>query len=142
MGVLLGTALDEGDARESQFPGDLLQPVHALTQGVQEGQLNGRLQDLQHQAGEAPAGAHVDDLLSPKDLGGQEGGAVQKVEGDHIGGVGDGGQVHDLILLQQPVTVEGQLVDLPLGRGETQAGEAIGQDFFQFFCHGASPFTS
>ncbi len=51
---------------------------------------------------ETRPGSHVDELSSPRARGGQQGGAVQKVQGHHIRRVRDGGEVHHLVFLQQP----------------------------------------
>ena len=58
-------------------------------------------EDRQHHAGEACAGAHVDDALALRRDVPQQRGAVQQVQRGDILRLGDGGQVHHLVFLQQ-----------------------------------------
>ena len=76
---------------------------------VQQGELKAGLQDAQGQAGEARAGAHVDEPLAPEVLPqGEQGGGVQKVQVGHLVGLGDGGEVHDLVLLCEKLGIAHQ----------------------------------
>ena len=65
-GVFLGSGVDAIHPCQSQLAAHLLQKVDALAQTVQQRQIKVRLQDAQHHAGEAGAGAHIDDPLAPQ----------------------------------------------------------------------------
>ena len=107
-GKFLRPAVDAGYIREAQLPADRLQKLDALAQGVQQRQPDGGLQDPQGQAGEAGAGAHVHDGFAVEVLQRQQGGAVQKVEGSHVPGLCDSGEVHHLVGLQQQLPIPAQ----------------------------------
>ena len=85
------------------------QPVHPLLEAVQQGEVDAAVADLEHQAGKACAGAHVDDALFVELCRTQHGGAVQHMLLSHARRVGDGGQVHDLVFLHQRRAVALQL---------------------------------
>lgn len=113
-------------------------PIHPLAQAVQQGELKAGLQDAQGQAGEARAGAHVDEPLAPEVLPqGEQGGGVQKVQVGHLVGLGDGGEVHDLVLLQQQTAVLSQPGRCAVGRREAQGGQAGGNT--RLHAHTPSP---
>ena len=78
------------------------------------------------------AGADIHHALAPEVREGQEGRGVQKVESCHLLRLRDGGEVHDLVGLQQAV---GKLHQLGHGvLGQVQGGETLTEDgFHQFF---------
>ena len=87
---------------------------------------------------EARAGAHVDEPLAPEVLPqGEQGGGVQKVQVGHLVGLGDGGEVHDLVLLQQQTAVLSQPGRCAVGRREAQGGQAGGNT--RLHAHTPSP---
>ena len=100
-GNLLRPGMDAVHVIKAQLPTGVFQEVDALIQTVQQGQLHGGAGDLQGKAGEAGAGAHVNDLLAGKIRQAQQGPTVQKMEAGHILLAGDGRQVHDLVHLLQ-----------------------------------------
>ena len=120
---------------QAQFLADFLEPVDALAQAVQQGQLDAGVQDLQDQAGKPAAGAHVDDLAPVQCLARQERGAVQEVEPRHLAGVCDGGEIHHLVFLQQAVAVQGQPLHRVGGIRQAQAVEPLAKDFQCLFRH-------
>ena len=110
--------MDAFHVLQPQVFADLPEEVHPLALGVQQGQLNGGLQDFQGKAREARPGPHVHHGFPPEVRQGQQGGAVQEVEPGHPGGVRDGGEVHHLIFLRQKARVPRQGRDALRGEGE------------------------
>ena len=108
-GVLLGSGVDAIHPCQSQLAAHLLQKVDALAQAVKQRQIKVRLQDAQHHAGEAGAGAHVDDPIAPQVRHSQQRRAVQQVQCGHILRRSDGRQVHHPVLFQQRCRVGLQL---------------------------------
>ena len=98
----------------------LVQPAHALLQAVEQRQGDRRLGQLQRYAGKARAAADVDDACIFEIFDGQERQTVGKVQPRDGLRLGDGGQVHDLILFQQR-TAEGlKLCKLRLRQAEAE----------------------
>ena len=100
--------MDAFHVLQPQVFADLPEEVHPLALGVQQGQLNGGLQDFQGKAREARPGPHVHHPFPPEVRQGQQGGAVQEVEPCRFGGVRDGGEVHDLVFFRQQLPVAEQ----------------------------------
>ena len=51
----------------------------------------------------------------------------------HLFRLGNGGQIHDFVLLQKQVAVLAQLVDGPRRRRDAHLGKALGQNVFHVF---------
>ena len=83
---------------DAQLGEDFFQPFHAFAQTVQQRHLRLRAGDGQGHAGKSRAAAHIDDFFSPQIGGGEHRQAVQQMELCHLVGLGDGGEVHDLVL--------------------------------------------
>ena len=113
---------------------DGLQPADALLEAVQQRELQFRHGDGQRRAGETGAAAHVDHCLAPQVLPLKQGQRVEKVQFRHGPGLGDGRQIHHLVLLQQQPAELAQPVQLPIGEGQAQGGQARRQRLF----HGRS----
>ena len=137
-GLLLRPGVEALHPLQAQGIAHRGKPIHPLAQAVQQGELKAGLQDAQGQAGEARAGAHVDEPLAPEVLPqGEQGGGVQKVQVGHLVGLGDGGEVHDLVLLQQQTAVLSQPGRCAVGRREAQGGQAGGNT--RLHAHTPSP---
>ena len=95
-----------------------LQPAHPLAERVEQRQADGRLRDLQRHAGKARAAADVDDRPASEICQREQCHAVHKVQPRDGARLGDGGQVHDLVLFEQSLTKTAEGLDLPLGEGE------------------------
>ena len=93
-----------------QLRQEAFQPVHPLAQAVQQGQLHFRTGDLHRHTGETGAAAHINELLALEVFQGQQGDAVQKVQSCHFFRLGNGRQVHHLILLHHCLTEITQLL--------------------------------
>lgn len=84
-----------------QLVTDLLQPVDALAERVEQREVEVILEDAQRHAGKARAGADVDDGFTRQIDKRQQRRAVEQVELRDGVGLGDGREVHHLILFQQ-----------------------------------------
>ena len=131
--LLLGAGVDGLDAGESQFSDNLVEPVDPLVQGVQQNDLQLGHQNFQGQAGETGAGTHIDEGLALEIGAIEQGGAVQHVEFCHLIGVGDGGQIHDLIFLDEHPAVALQKLGSIFRNliQQIQLRKAVFDDFFQ-----------
>ena len=102
---------------------NLPQPVHALLQAVQEGDMGGRLGNGHGYAGKTGAAAHIHDGLAPAVGRSQHRQGIQKMQLGHSLRLGDGRQVHDLILFQQQSAELAQAIRLLRGQGLTGPGQ-------------------
>ena len=75
--------------------------IHPLLLGVQQGQADRRLRQLEGQAGEARPGAHVDQPRIPEIGKAQQAQTVQKMAAGRFLLPHDGGQVHDPVGLAE-----------------------------------------
>ena len=104
--------------------------MHPLGERIEQRQLHRRLRDLQRNAGEARAAADVDDALILKVHGLQQRDGVEKMQLCYGLRLGDGGQVHDLILLYHGPGKGAELLLPLLGQGQAQSSQAFFQRGF------------
>ena len=84
-----------------QFVTDLLQPVDALSERVEQREVEVILQNAQRHPGKARAGADVDDGFTRQIDKWQQRRAVEQVELRDGVGLCDGREIHHLVLFQQ-----------------------------------------
>ena len=124
--------MDAADIGEAQGVAAALEEGDALAERIQQRQAEAGLQEPQGHPREARAGADIHHGLAPEVRQGQEGRGVQKVESRHFLRLRDGGEVHDLVGLQQAVGKRDELGHGVLG--QAQGGETLTEDgFHQFF---------
>lgn len=128
-GELLRPGVDAPNPLQAHGVHGLLQKVDALSQAVQQGQVKIRLQQPQGHSRESGPGAYVHHLLAPEVRRRQQAGAVQQVQPRHVCRFGDGSQVHDLVLLQQPPGKLRQRRDASCV--QSQLGQTLFQNGFQ-----------
>ena len=118
-----------GDAGSvyAQLRQDLLQPCHPLAQRIQQGDLGFGTGDLYRHTGETGAAADVDYLLAREIGQGQQRQAVQQVQLCHLIRLGDGGEVHDLILLHHSFAKGAQALAAVFVKVQAQPGQTFCQ---------------
>ena len=124
--------MDSGQPGDKQFVCHGIQPIQPLLQAVQQSDFQRGAEKLQYQTGESGAGAHINEGFSLHTAAIQQRSAVQHMQGGHIVGIGDCGQVHDLVLLNEQLTVAGQLLGRLSrnGAAESQRLQSGGNQFF------------
>ena len=105
--------MDTGHLLQPQFFHYRFQEAHPLLQGIHQSQLEVRPIYLQGQPREACPGAYIYDSAACREqsrLQGRQ--AVHHMLHRHLLGLGDGGEVHLLIPLDQHFIVAGELLQL------------------------------
>ena len=132
LGELLRPGVDALDVGKPQGVTAALEEGDPLPQGIQQRQAEAGLQEPQRHPREARPGADIHHALPPEVREKQQGRGVQKVESRHLLRLRDGGEVHDLVGLQQAVGKRDELGHGVLG--QAQGGETLTEDgFHQFF---------
>ena len=113
----------------------------ALVQAVQQGQMEAGPQNLQRHAGKTRARPHVDQGVALLQFGQQQD-AVQKVLDHHGLRLGDRGQVHLLIPLDQQFHIPLKLLRLPVGHSNPIGRRTLLQILPDVLAHAFPSFAS
>ena len=130
-----------GDAlgADAQLGQNLLQPLHPLAQRIQQGDLGLGTGDGQRHTGEARSAAHVDEALALQVGAFEDGQGVGQVESCGLAGIGDGGEVHHLVLLQHGLAEGTQAVGCLRPDAQVKLGQGFQKGSFHHGHHPMAP---
>ena len=135
VGHFLGAGVDKLHIGKAQLFAAVLQEREALVKTVEQRELQLRAENLEHEAREARAGAHVDERPAGELPRLQKGGAVQKMQARHIRLPADGGEVHDPIPLFEIFKIDAKAAQGLLPGGIAPGLKPPAQDLFQCLRH-------